>query len=673
MLFTKLILNFDRSFSGKGTKQFQWLLAITIAVVSALSLIAQSINLSANSLSCREEDETSTLRLVLTLFIDPGTINEIPLSQRWFALLISIFGLIIFTGVLISVISNILERRIERYRSGDIRYTLSGHIVIIGFNRIAPSIITQICRNPQYDKCYILIQSITPTQIIQDKLHELLNTEEEKRIVIFHARRNSDEELINLNTTRSRELYLLGEEDELGHDFTNIDCLKRIVKIHQQKECRREPLSATVLFENQSTYAIFQLKDISKEWRGYINFRPINYHEEWAKRVIVTRKYTNNDEHIIYPPLDRGGIGINSEKHVHLVIIGMSRMGIALGVEAAHVMHFPNFNKDNKYKTQITFISPDADKEMNYFVGRYNHLFEITPYYYADYTNDKEEEKRQTFEDKRKEKRNSQAQYTTTNFLDLEFNFIKGDVESERIRELLQVWANDEEQILTIAICLSDPPASIAMGLYLPDIIYQKSIPIFIRQKTSGTLLNIVRESNDKVWNKYAHVYPFGMLDNCYEIDRKGEYYALGIKYLYHYQNTYNTLPSTLPTKQVLSELWNKETTALQWSNYYSSYSIGPKLRSLGISEEYPCPELTKEQIDIIAEVEHNRWNVEKLLIGFRKPTEEEEKTKSRSELKNMYVHPDIKPYDDLTEGSQEYDRVITQGIPLILNSYNAN
>lgn len=682
MLVTKLILQFDRSFSGRGHKQFCWLLGLVFITTSTFYILAELIDFNSSAAtSCCGDDENNLYRLILTIFVDPGTINEIAVSDRWYALIVAIFGLIIFTGILISIISNMLERRIERYREGDIRYSLSNHVVIIGFNRLGPSIVTQICRNTRYDKCFILVQSVSPTPEIRTKLHELLTPEEEKRIVIFHARRNSDEELALLNTTKARELFILGEDNnEQGHDFINIDCLKRIVKIHRSKgENKKEPLLSSVMFENQSTFSVFQLNDISKDWRGYINFHPINYHEEWAKRIIVSRRYEHEDERIVYPPLDREGINYESDKYVHFVIMGMSRMGTALGVEAAHVMHFPNFNRDKTKKTKITFISDDAEKEMNFFVGRYSHFFEIAPYYYVNLIDGKKDSNTsskaskdiiQAFE----EKKQKLGQYVFKNdgdFLDIEFTFIKGDTESEQVRNLLTAWAKDQEQIMTIAVCLSDPPASIAMGLYLPDIIYRNKIPVFIRQRTSGTLLNIVRNTpNDGKWNKYANAYPIGMLYSCYDLDHKGKSYAMGIKYLYHHQNIYNSPPATIPSEQELEELWNDEATALQWSNYYSSYSIGPKLRSLGISEEGFCPELTNEQIDLIAQVEHNRWNVEKLLIGYRKPTKKEEETTKRNDLKNAYAHPDIKPYNELSDGSKDYDCAITKGLPLLINRF---
>lgn len=85
--------------------------------------------------------------------------------------------------------------------------------------------------------------------------------------------------------------------------------------------------------------------------------------------------------------------------------------------------------------------------------------------------------------------------------------------------------------------------------------------------------------------------------------------------------------------------------------------------------------ETDNDQITLLAEVEHNRWNMEKLLLGFRKPTAEEEEliygSKEMGDIfkKKRFVHPDIRPYDELKESSKAYDRCITAGIPLVVNN----
>ena len=76
-------------------------------------------------------------------------------------------------------------------------------------------------------------------------------------------------------------------------------------------------------------------------------------------------------------PLDRDGIRAQSDRYVHLIVVGMSRMGVAMGVTAAHIAHYPNFVTQG-IRTRITFIDPDAEREMNFLKGRYEPLFRLS-------------------------------------------------------------------------------------------------------------------------------------------------------------------------------------------------------------------------------------------------------------------------------------------------------
>lgn len=668
-LFTRLFtLHFDRSFSGKGWKQLVWLFGVIITVFGLIYVISFAYRFpepTPKELAGVENNVPMGRFLqLICLFIDPGNISAVPPTLRWFSLLVVVLGLILFCGLLISVISNMLERRVERFRDGDIVYPLRNHIVIIGFDDMVPTLIQQICTEIHYGKCHILIQSALPAQEIRSKIHTELDTENEKRIVVLHAQRNSAEELEKLYTTKAREVFIIGERDEHDHDSLNIDCLKKIVSIHTKcKNCTLIPF--TVLFENQTTFAAFQLTDLSKEWRKYIEFHPFNFYEEWAKKVLVNRQYGKGEEIIEYLALDHEAVTYESDKHVHLVIIGMSRMGIALGVEAAHLLHFPNFCRDKSKKSVITFIDEIADEEMNFFCGRYRHYFEIASTRYYDTNCEKIIEKIVPA---------TRFQGKDADFLDVEFEFIKGRAENPLIQNKIKDWVHASDEILTIAICLNYPPESMAMGLYLPDDVYDNNIPVLVRQETSSALLNMLnnKKKEDEI-HKYSHIFPFGMLDNCYDLDKQSQRKGQIINYVYDFKNNYGSIPQSCPSDKELKDLWNKLSVALQWSNLYSAYSIGYKLRSIGISDSYV--RLNDDQIALLSEVEHNRWNMEKLLLGFRKPTvEEEERIKSSKEEGNIFkkkrfVHPDIRPYDELKLSSKEYDMCITAGIPLIVNN----
>ena len=657
-------LRFDRTFSGHGRTQFAWLVGVLLLFFGFIYLISWFFSFpeptDTPSSNSGTEVPMGRLLQLICLFIDPGSVANVPAELRWFSLIVAIMGLLLFTGLLISVVSNMLERHVERYREGNISYPLEKHVVIIGFDEMVPMLVLQICTDPQYEDCYILIQSVQPSSEVRNRIHTVLDTELEKRVLVLHAQRNSTEELEKLYTTSAREIFLIGESNEYDHDSLNIDSLQKIVAIHRKKpNCPR--ITVSVLFEYQTTYAAFQVSDLAEEWRKQIDFHPFNFYEEWAKKLLVKRHYGEENAKVEYPALDREPITWESDRYVHFVIIGMSRMGVALGVEAAHLLHFPNFCRDKRLKSRITFIDADADKEMNFFRGRYRHYFDLSLSYYRDM---EQIEKVHTILP-------NQIYGKEVNFLDIEFEFIKGQAETPEIQQLLAQWAKDPQQELSIAICLNFPPQSMAMGLYLPDVIYDQNIPVFIRQETSSALLDMLNNRIKKEsLNRYSHVYPFGMLTNCFDLDRHSARRAQLVNYIYDFKNKYKSSPAACPSESELLDGWNKLQVALQWSNLYCADSVDLKLRSLGFGTTSPL-RLTTEQIELMAEVEHNRWNMEKLLLGYRKPTpEEEEKCKDnavRKEYKTKrFVHTDIRPYYQLEEGTKEYDRCISECLPLI-------
>ena len=91
-------------------------------------------------------------------------------------------------------------------------------------------------------------------------------------------------------------------------------------------------------------------------------------------------------------------------------------------------MHFPNFDGKN-HRTRITFIDTNVDVEMQEIITRFRHLFDIQSYHYGDYTeNGKHQSELQ--------KIRVNKDLDITDFLDVEFEFIKGDIFSQPVQEL---------------------------------------------------------------------------------------------------------------------------------------------------------------------------------------------------------------------------------------------
>ena len=87
---------------------------------------------------------------------------------------------------------------------------------------------------------------------------------------------------------------------------------------------------------------------------------------------------------------------------------------------------------------------------------------------------------------------------------------------------------------------------------------------------------------------------------------------------------------------------------------------------------------LSEKESEIIGKIEHNRWNVEKLLMGYRKPKEEEDLYGKPDEVesklknnKNIFIHAQIRPFEQISEDMQNVDKEFAKYIPWIYNFNN--
>ena len=110
--------------------------------------------------------------------------------------------------------------------------------------------------------------------------------------------------------------------------------------------------------------------------------------------------------------------------------------------------------------------------------------------------------------------------------------------------------------------------------------------------------------------------------------------------------------------------------------------TLGTKMHSIGHSsedwQEYYA--LTMDEINMLTEVEHNRWSVEELILGYRPVTNEEQALietdiSQKKTLRNTKkAHYDLRSFDDLRSDStgknvNVYDMALIQGIPLIIKT----
>ena len=719
-----------------------WVLVFMVTLIFAMQLWGVMYHVWEQIPSNRHHstDNQTLLRNILHFFIGSLALPQelqrggIPPTVM---LAIKVF---IVNGISIATIVSLFNRRITHYREGQIRYSRliywllqNKYAVVIGANEVAASVIKNLLKPCEHKadyksfNCYcdrklkyILLQTNRKAEEVRKMLASHLTDHELDRVIIYTANRDSKKELQKLYVKYAHEIHILGEQTVVGgtetfHDTINMKCLNLVAQIlreyknahpsqYQKKHCR-------VMFEYQTTHSVFQFSDVSDDVRETLDFEPFNRYESWARKVLVG----NAVDSIKYVPLESyEGIKYDNNKHVHLVVVGMSNMGTALGVQALFQAHYPNYVRDSQLKTRVTFIDTKADKEMAFFKGRYATLFELARHRYIDANACKEDLNSDCGWVDPMQQSNCQWKHLSNkgqNFLDVEIEFVKGELESDGVRKYLTKVSKVQTSNLTIAICLTNASQAIAASLYMPMEVYenQQLQQILVYQREASTIIENISKETKENSIRYEKLRPFGMIYGNYMDDRTR--YWKGVLTNAVYNATENNKPLPLDLKntddkevKALVDKWDELKECKKISNKLFVDSIYQKLRcimDLSKNEtlgEYGNPifdnqsfvqdvkSVIQSHASIVAKCEHNRWNVEQLLMGFtpmksaddeqfRQLVDENNKekiNKKKSELKesSAKVHPNICDFEHLNmvdPGAKKYDYALNVAIPDIL------
>lgn len=552
---------------------------------------------------------------------DSAVATPTPHQERnlWGLGIIYFLGSLIFSGLLIATITNALRTRADRFKEGKMKYWFRSHVVIIGYNDLVPGMIQRLWEEEGRRPNRIVIGV---NGNVQETFNQLRNHLEKnkKMVVVLNADSNNIYDLRKrLKVQHAKEVYIIGD----GDDAYRMNSYKKIKEI-----CGDKMPECYVEMRHQSTFALFQTYT---EKKGYEHFHAFNFHNVWARQMMMREEIDTREGK---------SVGSDSDKQVHLVVIGMTEMGEALAREAAFLCHYPNYVTKG-IRTKITFIDSNAKEQMTFLTGRYHHLFKLCRHLYRNF-----------------ESGDYVSHIPKWDFLDLEFEFIQANVADEKMRNEISAWANNVKEVLTISVCTDMPHRSMAAGLYLPDEVFDNNIPVWVYQPAKGDMKEYLGNSY------FKNVSTFGMSGK--ELNIKNEELIRQAKRLNHFY-----WHSDNPTydANTIDEEWQGLTIYKKWSNLYNVSAIPAKMRAVDNDLE--------GNNEVISKVEHNRWNVEKLLMGFRPttPAEHEEINpngvrdiaKKKRYQNEKFAHDDIRPFDELDKATQNIDRNFTKEIPNII------
>lgn len=488
------------------------------------SIIIQKNKLPKTIIS--KQEDPSIFWTVYYHFIDPGN-QHMTTSQsgRGWSALIAILGVFLLNGLLVSSIIGCIDSRKEKWLKGEVKYPCflrrEKHYVIIGGNDVVTGIVKQLISKNKY----ILIQTSRDVESFRRELFSNLTEEQQKLIIIYYGNRTSKEDVEKLYIEKAEEVYIIGEDirtDDIEsyHDTINMECLKLISEnIQDNEEYNSEkPLICRVMFEYQTSFNILQVTDVDGQ---KIDFRPFNYYETWAQNVLVCQELEKKENCDYLPLEDFDGIQAGQDTFVHLVIVGMSRMGLAMAIEAAHLAHYPNFSTNGR-RTRITFIDASMEQEKHFFMSRFKEMFSLASY--RDVTNASEN----IYSDLKSypwlnplkdiscKSPYCKCDHLGEDFIDIEWEFINGSIENPNIQQYLADAAANTEVKLTIAICLPENSRAIAAATYLPDSVYKSdsTLQVLVFQRLNDNLLKQIN-LNDR-YNKKLRA--FGMAQHSYNM-----------------------------------------------------------------------------------------------------------------------------------------------------------
>ena len=526
-------------------------------------------------------------------------------------------------------LTNVVERRVSDIEDGNVVYSsIRGHYVIIGYGSLVVSIIRNIYgKESEYGKRILIL---TSQNVRSSRMHLFaqIPSEWEQYIHFYSGNIESKEHITNLNVDSAEEIFILGENEEYGRDSKNIECVRQIALLRSDSS---NIINVNVQFDKLTSYSLIQkislpLDYLAPDGKITMYFRPFNHYENWARILWGF----NGGEDFGYDNLDFKRV--EGKKYVHLVIVGFNRMGRALFLEALRQCHYPNFDEHSqKVKSKITVIDKDMDKILPEFTSQYPYLYQIA---------------------------------------DIEVEYVNSVVEDAAVRKMLVEETQNVDALLTIAVCLEDPDASLSTGLCLPDEVFygiqdgkvvESDTRILIRQSIIQEGIGRILEGNQ---TKYSNVHIFGMSDKGISPSLMNDDLATYINAFYktRYPDSADT-----PEGKVYKDYENYLTQAgiplntsfidlVTDSAHHDFMHQIARRYWIFLNESHRFA--NRYQVDmyhtylkyntsnlILEQMEHLRWNADRSIVGYRYVAKNEVEP-SEYKKKDIYkFHGDIIPF----------------------------
>ena len=554
-------------------------------------------------------------------------------------------------------------------RDGFTRYSFKQHILILGGSRELLPLLRAIAAHDALKMLpvVVLTDSDCPSllQLLRTRLQSL---GVQSPVTLYRGSRTCADTLRTCQVDSASHIFILGEDDEPAHDSLNVSCWQQVRQLRAQ--CNQLAQCYLMLSSSTSTFLFHSLQ---QEAHNSLETTIINSYESLAQQLLVGDIYHNDTL-----TLDRGLVTVGSDRFVHLVVVGMTPMGYAFAATAAQLCHFPNFDESapRPIRTRITFVDPRANELMDCFKASYPGIFDLSHVRYIEQPGAWLQ---------------GVPQRSLGDFVDVEWQFVKGNISSEWIRDMLSACAADSRQVLSVALCGGDSARNLAEAYRLPRQLYplpdsNNSSPltpvVYVYQPDDSSLVQTVQ--NEVL--RFHNVVPFGFSAKGFDpLHSLRIAAAKRINYLYQKENSGKVFTSMPADEALLNELWRQLSSAEKTAALLAANATNTFIRSFGLSRTTLADHLSDDAlVESFAAVDHARRNMACLLAGYSAmpadqrarlnsalqsadSSEREEATiQSKYSKCMLFVDKDITPYALLPENLKQYYRAIVRNIHVV-------
>jgi hypothetical protein len=321
-------------------------------------------------------------------------------------------------------------------------------------------------------------------------------------------------------------------------------------------------------------------------------------------------------------PLDWRPIDKDSRRYVHLIIFGFGRMGENVLLQAARIGHLAN-----RKRLTVTVVDKSAAAKMQSFLFRYSNLDKV-------------------------------CNVETLNH----------NAEDPRVIQAVRSVASDEHALVSVVICFKSDERNLAYAVGLKEKMEDQTFLISVRMSQEDLLCRVLGNGRHGDRGVGCHLAGFGTSGECCTSERliRETQDSLAREIHERYRQTQSSEKGAdhqRPSGDLALREWDMLREDFRESNRQQADHLPVKLRAVNCEYRLYKPgeargsdgfNFTNEEIETMAIMEHNRWNAERWLGGWRKGPRD----------KGRMVTPHLVEWEELPEEVKKYDRDTVRSIP---------